>query len=303
MLHKYTKWGTDMIAHGEAVKLRCGRHDGGCRGSGVSVFAAAMVLWSVQPATAAGANQSTVAAHYDISFAGVRIGKFNFNSKIQGANYSLTSNSKVKVLFGAFRWRSASRTVGVVRRKATPKTFSFDYRIKKKRKVSEIRFARGNVVQLDNQPPLSKSRKYVPLLPQHLRGVVDPMTAIMQMTQATKGNPCHKKIEVFDGRMRLQLTLSPKGRRRIKDSRASGQPNFGYVCKVSFRPIAGYKRSSNIKYIAGNTGIEIVLRPVPAAGVFVPYQILVPTMVGSVSIAARKINIVHGRNQRIALKH
>jgi len=166
-----------------------------------------------------------------------------------------------------------------------------------------MQFARGNVVQLDNQPPLSKSKKYVPLLPEHLRGVVDPMTAIMHMTQATKGNPCQKSIEVFDGRMRLQLTLSPKGRRRIKDARASGQPNFGYVCKVSFKPIAGFKKGRDINFIAGNKGIELVLRPVPAADIFVPYQISIPTMVGSVSIVAKQITIVHGANQRIALKH
>jgi hypothetical protein len=305
-----------MMAHGEAVRLR---RDGRQRGwrhcsrqasiaSGLAVvlavtMAAAMVPWSVPPAIAAGANVSTVAARYDISFAGVQIGKFDFNSKVEESNYSLTSKSKVKVLFGAFRWRSTSRTVGVVRRKAVPHSASFDYRIKKKRKVSEMRFARGNVVQLDNKPPLSKSRKYVPLLPEHLLGVVDPMTAIMQMTQATKGDPCRKTIEVFSGRMRLQLTLSPKGRRRIKDGGDSGQPNFGYVCKVTFKPIAGYKKGININFIAGNEGLEIVLRPVPDAGVFVPYQILIPTMVGSVSIVARQINIVHGGNRRIAMKH
>jgi len=251
-------------------------------------------------ASAQAGNQS-VTARYDISFAGLQIGQFRFASKIDGSRYTLESGSKVKVLFGAFRWWSKSTTTGGVRQTAVPTTFTFDYKIKKKRKRTRVEFAKGRVVKLNNQPPMRYGPKHVPLRQEHLAGVVDPITAIMQMSQIIGSDPCRKTIEVFDGRQRLRLKLSPKGRRRIQDKQATNQPNFGFVCRVQFTPVAGHKRGRNIDYIANNKGIEIVLRPINGTNFAVPYQINVPTMVGSVSITARRIDIVNSSNQQTVL--
>jgi len=132
---------------------------------------------------------------------------------------------------------------------------------------------------------------------------MDPMTAIMRMTRVAKGNPCNQSAEIFDGKRRLRLKLSPKGRRRIEERKPSGQPAFGYVCRIRFTPIAGHKKSSQINSLAKNRDIEIVLRPVPAAKLMVPYEINIPTAFGTVSVVVRSINIDNGAKQRIALRH
>ena len=274
-------------------------HLGGFALSAIVFAATAAVSANV---TSAAAEPGTVTANYRISFAGIDIGDFQFKSKVDGNRYDLTSNSRVKLLFGAWKWNSQSTTEGTISRSITPRSFTFNYQIKKKQKSASMRFARGNVVDLVNKPKITYSKEHVPLLESHLKGVLDPMSAIMDMTQID-GEPCRQNLEVFDGQMRFRLNLSPAGKRRIEERKPSGQPNFGYVCKVKFIPIAGYKRESGIKYIANNNGIQIVLRPVPSAKLLVPYQVTVPTMVGSVVLAAQSINIVNGRNQRIAMTH
>lgn len=276
------------------------------RSASLAVAGAAVGLapiWIAMPSLAAETGRTTVKANYRISFGGVSIGWFNFDSKVTGRRYELSSSSKVRLLFGAFKWGSESRTSGIVREKASPRSFDFKYYIKKKRKRASMRFARGSVVNLENRPRVRYSDKYVPLLPKHLIGVIDPMTAIMKMSRLEEGEPCRRKLDVFEGKMRFRLTLSPKGKRRIKERRPSGQPQFGYVCAVKFTPIAGHKKSSNIKYIAENDGIEIVLRPVPSAKLLMPYMIRVPTSFGSVVVSARSIDIVNAGNQRIAFQH
>ncbi len=288
-----------MIGRGNAVYTPDGLN--AC----VSGFATLLAVTAVfMPSAANAAQKGTmrVAADYKIKYSGIKIGSFQFNSTVTGRRYRLTSSSRVTIFFGAFKWNSQSTTKGVLSRRPQPQTFDFNYQIKRKRKSTSVRFKRGNVVALSNSPRVNYTNKYVPLRPEHLQGVLDPMTAIMRMTQVSGGKPCRQTAEIFDGKRRLRLQLSPKGRRRISERHPSGQPAFGYVCRIRFTPIAGHKKNSQINYLARNRNMEIVLRPVPAANLLVPYEIVIPTMVGTVSIAARSIDIDNGPNQRIAMR-
>ena len=263
---------------------------------------AVSVLFLPGAALAAQKGDLQVAADYRIKYSGVKIGSFQFSSTIRGRRYHLTSQSRVKIFFGAFRWSSQSTTNGILGRTAEPQSFDFSYKIKKKRKSASVRFNRGDVVSVKNTPPVNYTKKYVPLRPEHLKDVLDPMTAIMRMTRGKSGQPCRQSAEIFDGKRRLRLSLSPKGKRSIKERHASGQPGFGYVCRIRFAPVAGHKRNSHINHLAKSRDMEIVLRPVPSANLLVPYEIVIPTMVGTVSITARSINIVNGSKQRIAMR-
>ena len=290
----------DMTPMGKSLNGRTGR-DGR-----PPIWVALVTVATLLPAghaLAAKKPSLQVAADYNIRYAGIKIGSFQFDSKIAGRRYELNSNSRVKLLFGAFKWSSQSNTKGIVSRDPRPQSFDFVYYVKKKRKSASMKFKRGRVVALSNNPRVNYTSKHVPLRPEHLVGVMDPMTAIMRMTRVAGGNPCSQSAEIFDGKRRLRLKLSPKGRRQIAERNRSGQPRFGYVCRIRFTPIAGHKKSSQINSLARNRDIEIVLRPVPAAKIVVPYEINIPTGFGTVSIVARSINIDNGRKQRIALRH
>ena len=103
------------------------------------------------PNAAVAAQKGTmrVAADYKIKYSGVKIGSFQFNSTVKGRRYHLTSSSRVKIFFGAFKWNSQSTTKGVLSRNPRPQSFDFNYQIKKKRKSTSVKFKRGNVVALE----------------------------------------------------------------------------------------------------------------------------------------------------------
>ena len=72
---------------------------------------------------------------------------------------------------------------------------------------------------------------------------------------------------------------------------------------MRYLPIAGHKVDSETKYMAANDAIEVALRPVPSANVFVPYQITIPTMAGSATIVSKRVEIVSPGKPQIALLH
>jgi hypothetical protein len=53
--------------------------------------------------------------------------------------------------------------------------------------------------------------------------------------------------------------------------------------------------------MAANDAIEVALRPVPSANVFVPYHISIPTMAGSATIVSKRVEIVSPGKPQIAM--
>ena len=248
---------------------------------------------------------SQVIAKYDVSFAGFNIGSFNFRSDINAKGYSLAGEAKVSAVFGAVNWhgftRSSGKTISKIR--PAPKAYAFDYRSNSKRGSVRMKFKRGLVVKSEVVPKKPYSKQHAPLRREHLKGVYDPITAVMALTRARSGHPCRRKIPIFDGKQRFDLVLTPAGRTRIQESRPSGQPEMGYVCQVRYVPLGGFKRNRQTKYMAANEGMRVVLRAIPSAGLFIPYQVRVPTIAGEAILTSRKVNIVTARRNRIALIH
>lgn len=256
----------------------------------------------VTSAVLAGDRPNQVTAHYNVLFAGFKVGSLHFRSEVGRQRYSLTGDAKVSAMFGAFKWRGSSRSSGRARKgKPQPESYALDYRTKKKSGSVRMSFKRGNIVKNEIVPRKGYSKKHAPLLKKHLRGVFDPVSAIMAMTTATKGHPCRQRIPVFDGKQRFDLVLSPAGRKKIREAARSGQPGMAYVCRVKYVPIGGYKRNRQTAYMAKNDGMRITLRAVPSANLWIPYEVRIPTFAGEAVVVSKRVNIVTARRQRIAL--
>lgn len=241
-----------------------------------------------------------VRAVYSISFNGFDLGTFVFKSEVRSGKYRLTGDARLSAIFGAFSWRATTRSEGrAFSPRPKPSAYSFNYKSNSKRGRIDMKFASGAIQKISANPPLGHSSKRVPVERKHLRGVLDPMTAVMALTAGTKGNPCRRTIPIFDGKQRFDLRLSFKGKRRITNRKAVGLSNFAYVCRVRYVPIAGHKMSRGTRYLAANKGIEVLLVRAPKAGVFVPYEIVIPTIAGTAYLTSRRIDLI-GRG-RVAL--
>jgi hypothetical protein len=107
-------------------------------------------------------------------------------------------------------------------------------------------------------------------------------------------------LPVFDGKQRFDLVFTYLRQQAVAEARPSGQPGVAFVCRVRYVPIAGHKMNADTRHMATTDGIEVWLRPVPSAALFVPYQITIPTAAGTATLTSERVNIVT-RSEQIAL--
>ena len=206
------------------------------------------------------------------------------------------------MLLGAFTWAGETRSFGMIVNQAPkPASFTFDFKSNLRAGSTKIGFSDGAVTNIMNLPPTVSSAPIIPLREHHLKGVVDPLSAIMMLSRNTAADPCDRRIPIFDGKERFDLLFSRKGEMRVTEQAPSGQPGVAHVCRVRYLPIAGHKIDSDTKFMAANDAIEVALRPVPSANVFVPYQISIPTMAGSATIVSKRVEIVSPGKPQIAM--
>jgi len=257
----------------------------------------------VNGVSAAESWPSQVAARYKLYFNGLEVGTYQFGSRFDGKGYEAESEAKVSALFGAFKWNGSITSHGAIQKSAPqPAAYRMSYRGKKREVSVSLGFDKGKVssVQLvPNKPPSPES---VPLLAEHYVGVFDPMTAILAISHPEPKNPCNRRIPIFDGKARFDLAMSYKGQERLKEKDASGQPRELVVCRVKYQPVAGHKPKDFVDPWIDYNRIEIALRPVPSAGLFVPYRITIPTTIGNAEMTADRIDITSGDQEQIALR-
>lgn len=247
---------------------------------------------------------ANVRAVYDINFNGFNVGTFEFQSQAERQSYTLLGNAKLSVLLGAFSWDAETRSFGLIVNQAPkPASFTFDFKSSLRAGSTKLGFANGAVTDISHLPPEMPKPDTIPVREQHLKGVVDPLSAIMVLSRASGANPCDRRIPIFDGKERFDLVFSYKGERKVVEQAPSGQPGVAHVCRVRYLPIAGHKVDSETSYMAASNEIEVALRPVPSANVFIPYHVNIPTMAGSATIVSKRVEIDTPGKPQIALLH
>ena len=88
-------------------------------------------------------------------------------------------------------------------------------------------------------------------------------------------------IPVFDGEARFNLILKPKRTVKLQKNSSTGYSGFAAVCRVKFIPISGYRPDNpGIKLMTETNEIEVWLVSLPGTEMYVPYRIVLPTLVG-----------------------
>ena len=244
-------------------------------------------------AQSAAIRPSTVNGFYNIHFMGAHIGDFKIYSSITTRQYSLQASADISAFFGMVSWQGVTGSYGLMTANGpVPQNYTFRYATSDKREALEIRFQQRMVQDIIINPPSHPGSRAVPITSADLQNVVDPLSAVVLLAQGRSsrmsgGDACNKRLPIFDGRVRFDLVLSPKGTRSIGN--AGKLHGTAYVCRVNYVPIAGHKAGKSGDYATGNSGIEIWLVPMPEAGLLVPYYVHVPTPAGTVSMVAAKI--------------
>jgi len=263
-----------------------------------AVVAVALGTCLAAPATAGVSGwPSEVKAVYDVKFGGFNVGDFTFKSKAGPQGYTLDGSSKLSVLLGAFKWRGAFKASGRVEDSGPkPVDYKFAYRSNSKRGSVKMSFNESGVLNVALDPPKKPSGSAVPLKEQHLRNVLDPLSAIMALSRAEGGAPCDRKIAVFDGKQRFDIALEPVDGKSAKADAASRKE---FVCRVLYRPIAGHKPNKANKALTEGR-IEAAFRPTNDGKLVLPWRITIPTAWGSAELVSKRIDIVADNTRAFA---
>ncbi|MFV0367817.1 MAG: DUF3108 domain-containing protein [Hyphomicrobiaceae bacterium] len=242
---------------------------------------------------------SHVAATYDISFNGFGLGQLVFKANVGSGRYELSGDAEISALFGFVNWRGVTQTSGKLGGTRTnPSSYSFDFRSSEKAGSVRMGFGNGQIVSVSANPEPPRSPEFVPVERSHLKGVLDPLTAVMAMTRPESSAPCQQRLKIFDGIQRFDLVMAPAGTEQLKAK--NGTINVLQVCEMRYFPISGYDRNGETPDLARNLRIRISLRQVPEAGLFIPQEIKIPTALGSVVLELEKAEIQAANRDQVA---
>jgi hypothetical protein len=244
-----------------------------------------------------------VSALYRLSFNGFDVGTYRFDAHFTGQAYSAIGKTDISAFFGAFKWVGNFSGSGFLENTGVrPSAFEMSYKSKKKATSVKIGFSGNAVSSVALVPTKRPSPEAVAIKPDNLKNVFDPMAAMIAVSDADAKDACNRTLPVFDGKVRYDLHLTYKAREPISERRPSGQPRELIVCRVKYVPIAGHKPKDFADPWIDYNNLEIALRAIPKAGIYVPYRVKVPSSVGTAIMTADTINITASNNQQIALK-
>lgn len=261
-------------------------------------FAAGCLVMCMAGQTGSAFAQGKVDAQYEVTLAGIPIGKGSWVVEIADDQYSALATGKTTGLIavmaqGEGNGGSQGR---VVKGQLVPAFYSITMTTNKKNELLKITLANGNVKEfsIEPEPPINPDR--IPVTDAHKRGVTDPMTGSLLRVPGT-GDPvspeaCGIGQSVFDGRMRYDLRLEYKRIETVKVDKGYQGPVV--VCAISFVPIAGYVPDrAAIKYLKAQRNMEVWFAPILGTRVLIPFKLVIPTPVGTgVLQATRFVNSI-----------
>lgn len=261
----------------------------GVRRAFIVLLLMAVAAASPRPMSAA-PQHSTIAASYEIRFAGLKLGKFDVWSNIGTASYSLRGKGELKFITGLiFEITGGTTSRGAVTEQGPrPVSFGFDFDTGKHKGELAMQFEGDAVSHVIARPPFVESAKEIPVTKEHVTGVLDPMSAIFFTARASQlnsdGSVCPGRIPVFDGKQRFDLVLSHKRTVHVKKRKRKGYGGMAVVCQIKYVPISGYKSDNDgVRFMAETDEIEVWLINVPGKAMYVPYHVVLPTPIGKAS--------------------
>ncbi len=238
-------------------------------------------------------------AHYSIAMARVSIGQISWAIDLYATNYTTSANGKASgALSVLVNGDGRIATRGVIEGDRLRPTF-FSSNVTEDGEVTglQMTFENGAVKTLRTDQPPSKSDR-IPVSEADRRGVVDPLTAMLITAPPGENGlmpaHCNRVLAIFDGQRRYDLALSFKRMDSLK-------VNIGYtgpvlVCAVVLKPIAGYRADSMlVKYVGGKNDMEIWFVPIAGTAVIAPTRVVMPTVIGTLEIAADRFEIAPAR--------
>ncbi|KQV73302.1 DUF3108 domain-containing protein [Rhizobium sp. Root1220] len=241
---------------------------------------------AVLMAVPAGAGEVVHRTEYKVALGILTIARATFVTRIEDdKSYKVSGDISSAGLADLVTNISAKTSVdGVLRGdRLQASRYYLYYKSGKRARTYEVRYNNGNITSTTVKPPRRPPANWVDVPAGDLRSVLDPISGLIFPADS---NPCSQRLPIYDGEMRMDLVLSPRGSQDFSTEGFSGK---ALVCSVRFVPKSGYKKGrSDIVYLSKSNRMEIWFAKADAANVYAPVYVRIPTQYGPVTITAVK---------------
>jgi hypothetical protein len=246
-----------------------------------SALLAGLALVAAAPPASA---QGKLDARYEVTLAGIPVGKGSWVVDIADDQYSASASGGTSGLLKAFASGSGTGASQgrIVNGALLPQVYSATVQSKKSETI-RMSLNAGNIKEftIDPEPPVDPDR--IPVTDAHRRGVSDPMTGSLLRVPGSADpvspEACRAGGAIFDGRMRYEIRLDYKRMEHVRAEKGYSGPVV--VCAVYFTPVAGYiPDRAAIRYLAAQRNIEAWFAPIAGTRILVPFRMMIPTPLG-----------------------
>ena len=227
-------------------------------------------------------------ADYTVYIGGLRVAEGSMMATLGGEAYLLENtlgSAGVAARFWDAHWTMTSK--GTINEEAVhPSLFEFSATEKSKTKSREIRYDGRGVPSLTFEPPLPEEEAAL-TTPAMYRNTLDPASAFL-LPVVTDGNPCDRRLPVFDGKRRydLQLTFHSITNVTTRDGGYSGE---AVRCRVRVTPGDGMERGKLTTMLQRRDDTWIWLAPVGDGSLYIPVRVQMRTPIGGAVLDVVKL--------------
>ncbi len=244
------------------------------------------------------AHAQTLKVNYNLSLAGLPLGKVDLSSTFTGPKYELQGNVKLTGLVRAFTGgKGAGNASGTISgAQLQPQGFAVTSKSSGEQRTVRMGLVSGNVAEVEINPPVEPKSDRVPVKDADKKGVVDPLSALIMPALAAKGLTdeanCNRTIPVFDGASRQNVVLSYAETKNVEVPGYSGPV---LVCNARWVPISGHRTERpSTKFMQENKDMNVWLAPVEGQRVRFPIRVAVRTLVGMGELEAASWSVEGG---------
>jgi hypothetical protein len=240
---------------------------------------------------------------YGFSLAGVPIAEIQITMTLGESSYEVSGNGRTVGLVDLFsRIRFSGSSKGTIEDGAVrPKTHTYRYAERSKAREVTLTYDDRQVPSVTASPEFSPSFDRVPLPDARLIGTIDLASQFIAPAVAGKAalapDHCVRAYAVFDGRLRVDAALSYL--RASPSARLRGVNYSGPVmhCAMRIRPVGGHREGDMLSKIAAGGEIGVWAAPAFGGRFYIPIKVAVPTPVGTVEVAVRRMRVVPADRQ------
>lgn len=237
-------------------------------------------------------------ADYTVYIGGFMFAEGTMSATLNGGGYRLQNKLGSAGLPGRVwdaRWTMTSEG-RIAEDKLKPSRFVFTATEKNETKKRLIVYDAGGAPKLTFDPPLPPEERNT-TQPHERRNTLDPVSAFL-LPVIADGNPCDRKIPVFDGKRRYDLHLI-FDRNDTVATRNNGYSGEAVRCKVRITPGAGMERGKLTKMMQRRDDTWIWLAPVDGKNVYIPVRVQLKTPIGGAVLDVVKLER-HAASQKSA---